>query len=107
MGIALATTICRAEQQTNFSRLAERVTPYDPAAQGMIEQLRQGMMARGADAATALAQAYASVGGMVQRQAYLMSFVHVFQLLAIIFVAVAPLLLLMRRPRKGSVAAGH
>jgi hypothetical protein len=36
-----------------------------------------------------------------------MSFIHVFRLFAIIFVVVAPLLFLMRRPRKGAVAAGH
>ena len=64
-------------------------------------------MARGSDAATALSQAYAVVGGMVHRQASMMSFIHVFQVLAIIFVVVLPLLLLMRRPRRGSVVAGH
>ena len=37
----------------------------------------------------------------------MLSFVHVFQLLAVIFVAMLPLLLLMRRPRRGSVVAGH
>jgi DHA2 family multidrug resistance protein len=76
------------------------VTPYDPAAQSMLEQLRQGFIARGSDSVIALEQAYAALGGMVQRQGYLLSFVHVFQLLAIIFVAVVPFHLLMRRPRK-------
>jgi DHA2 family multidrug resistance protein len=106
-GIALATTLLARSQQTYVSRLSEHITPYDPGAASMLQQLQQGFMARGSDAATALSQAYAVVGGMVQRQASMMSFIHVFQVLAIIFVVVLPLLLLMRRPRRGSVVAGH
>jgi MFS transporter, DHA2 family, multidrug resistance protein len=106
-GIALATTLLARSQQTYVSRLNENITPYDPGAASMLQQLQQGFMARGSDAATALSQAYAVVGGMVQRQASMMSFIHVFQVLAIIFVVVLPLLLLMRRPRRGSVVAGH
>ena len=107
LGIALSTTLLARTQQTSFSRLGEHVTPYDPASSAMIEQLQQGFIARGSDAATALSQAYAALGGMVQRQAYLLSFIHVFQVLAFVFVAVLPLLLMMRRPRRGAVAAGH
>jgi DHA2 family multidrug resistance protein len=106
-GIALTTTLLSRGRQTYFNRLGENVTMYDPAAVTMLEQLRQGFMARGSDAATALAQAYAALGGIVQQQAYMISFIHVFQVLAIIFVAVLPLLLVMRRPRRGSAAAGH
>jgi DHA2 family multidrug resistance protein len=106
-GIALSTTLLARSQQTSFSRLGEHVTPYYPASSAMIQQLQQGFIARGSDAATALAQAYAALGGIVQRQAYLLSFIHVFQVLALVLVAVLPLLLMMRRPRRGAVAAGH
>lgn len=81
--------------------------PYDPAAASTLRQMQGGFMARGADAVTALEQAYAAIGGIVQRQAAMLSFIHVFQVLAMIFVAVLPLLFLMRRPRRGQVAAGH
>ncbi len=106
-GIALATTMLARSQQTSFSRLGENVTDLDPNTVSMLEQMRQGFMARGADAATALSQAYAALGGVVQREAAMLSFIHVFQVLAIIFVAVLPLLFLMRRPRRGKVVAGH
>ena len=96
-GIALATTLLSRSQQTYFGRLSEHVNPYDPAAASMVEQLRRGFMASGSDAATALSQAYAAIGGMVQRQAAMLSFIHVFQVLAIIFVGVLPLLFVMRR----------
>jgi MFS transporter, DHA2 family, multidrug resistance protein len=106
-GIALSTTMLARSQQTSYSRLSENVSPYSPAASSLLQQLQAGFMARGSDAAAAMKQAYAAVGGMVQRQAAMLSFIHVFQLLAIIFVAVLPLLFLMRRPRRGSMVAGH
>jgi DHA2 family multidrug resistance protein len=39
--------------------------------------------------------------GMVQRQAAMVSFVGLFQLLGILFLALLPLVLLMKRPRGG------
>ena len=68
-GIALSTTLLARNQQINAGRLGENVTLYDPAAAAMIQQIQQAFMARGSDAATALSQAYATLGGMVQRQA--------------------------------------
>ncbi|MCC6588223.1 MAG: DHA2 family efflux MFS transporter permease subunit [Bryobacterales bacterium] len=106
-GIALSTTLLARSQQRYFSRISENITPYDPAAASMLRQMQEGFMARGADAANALEQAYAAIGGIVQRQAAMLSFIHVFQVLAMIFVAVLPLLFLMRRPRRGQVTAGH
>jgi DHA2 family multidrug resistance protein len=58
-------------------------------------------MARGADLATATAQARAAVWGIVQRQAAMLSFTDVFRLLAGLFLALLPLLLLMKNPRAG------
>lgn len=106
-GIALSTTLLARTQQSSAVRVGESVTMYDPATVSTLQQLQQGFMARGSDAATALAQAYAAIGGMVRQQAAMLSFVHVFQLLAVIFVAMLPLLFLMRRPRGKAVIAGH
>ena len=65
-------------------------------------------MAAGADAVTATERAYAALFGMVQRQAAMVSFVSLFELLGIMFIALVPLVLLMKRPRTGSAAsAGH
>jgi hypothetical protein len=43
---------------------------------------------------------------MVQRQASMVSFVGLFQLLGIIFLVIIPLVLLMKRPGKGGPAVG-
>jgi len=65
-------------------------------------------MAAGADAATASERAYAAMFGLVQRQATMVSFVVIFQLMGVIFIALVPLVLLMKRPKAGgSPAAAH
>ena len=57
-------------------------------------------MAAGADAVTATNRAYAALFGMVQRQATMVSFVGIFQLLGVMFFALVPLVLLMKRPKR-------
>ena len=49
---------------------------------------------------TATSRAYAALFGMVQRQATMVSFVGLFQLLGVLFLALVPLVLLMKRPGK-------
>jgi len=84
------------------------VTPYDPASQSMLYQLKAAFMAAGADAVTATERAYAALFGMVQRQATMVAFVGIFQLMGIIFIALVPLVLIMRRPKThGSPMAAH
>jgi len=64
-------------------------------------------MAAGADAVTATERAYAALFGLVQRQATMVSFVGVFQLLGYVFIALVPLVLLMQRPKGGGHVAAH
>jgi DHA2 family multidrug resistance protein len=64
-----------------------------------------GVHGRSADISTATARANAALFGMVQRQATMVSFVGIFQLLGVLFVALIPLVLLMKRPKRGGPAA--
>jgi DHA2 family multidrug resistance protein len=57
--------------------------------------------AQGADPATAYHKAYVGLFGLVQRQAVMLAFIDVFQLLAVMFLAIIPLILIMKRPGKG------
>ena len=87
--------------------LGAHVTPYDPRAQAMFEQLRGGVHGRAAPTSPRRrSRAYAALFGMVQRQASMVSFVGLFQLLGIIFLVIIPLVLLMRRPGHGGPAVG-
>ncbi len=101
LGIAVATTILARRQQQHTSVLASHVDAYSPQARALLDQMRSAFLARGSDAVTAAQQAQAAVSGMVQRQAAMLSFTDVFRLLAILFVALVPLLFLMRSPRAG------
>ena len=74
----------------------------------MLAQMKGAFMAAGAGASTATARAYAAMAGLLQRQATMVAFVYIFQTLGIVFIALVPLVLLMKRPRgAGSSAAAH
>jgi DHA2 family multidrug resistance protein len=108
IGIAVTGTMVARGRQVSESLLGSHVTAYDPASQTMFAQLRAGFIASGADGVTATSRAYAALSGMIQRQAAMVSFVGLFQLLGIVFFALLPLVLLMKRPRSGAApVAGH
>jgi MFS transporter, DHA2 family, multidrug resistance protein len=101
IGIASVTTISSRHTQAHINDLSQNVTPYNPIAQNMMAQMKAAFMARGMDAATAAKQAAAGLFGMVQQQAAMMGYVDVFFLLAIMFAACLPLILLMKKAPKG------
>jgi len=103
-GIALSVTLIARRQQLHQQRLVEHLTPTDGTYQATLEAMKQMFMSKGADAVHAAAQAQQMVYGMVLRQATLLSFLENFRLLAYTFLAVIPLMLLMKRirPRKGA-----
>jgi DHA2 family multidrug resistance protein len=108
VGIAATGTMLARHSQSTTALLGANVTPFNPAAQTMLAQMKQAFIAAGADAVTATNRAYAALFGVVQRQATMMSFVSIFQLLGVMFFALVPLVLLMRRPKAGGqVEAAH
>jgi DHA2 family multidrug resistance protein len=90
--------------------LSAHINPYNPAAQSVIQAMKQAFIARGMDAATATRQAMAGLFATVQQQASMMSYADTFFLLAVMFVAGLPLIFLMKKPPKGGggpAAMGH
>jgi DHA2 family multidrug resistance protein len=106
VGIAVTGTLLARHSQATTSTLGTHVTMYDQASQSMFTQLRAGFIAGGADAVTATNRAYAALFGMVQRQAAMVSFVGLFQLLGVMFLALLPLVLIMRKPKGGGHVGG-
>jgi MFS transporter, DHA2 family, multidrug resistance protein len=106
IGIAATGTMLARHSQSTTSMLTANVTPYDPMSQSMMYQMRGAFMAAGADAVTATERAYAAMFGLVQRQATMVAFVGIFQLMGVIFIALLPLVLLMKRPKSGGSAVG-
>jgi MFS transporter, DHA2 family, multidrug resistance protein len=106
IGIASVTTISARHAQVHMNSLSANVTPYNPAAQSLMAQMKAGFMARGVDAATATKQATAGLFGIVQQQAAMMGYIDVFFLLAIMFAACLPLILIMKKAPKGGGGPG-
>jgi DHA2 family multidrug resistance protein len=108
VGIATTGTMLARNNQSTTALLGVNVTAYDAASQQTFAGIRAGFLASGADAVTATNRAYAAMFGLVQRQATMVSFVGIFQLLGVLFVALVPLVLLMKRPQRGrGPAAAH
>jgi DHA2 family multidrug resistance protein len=110
IGIASVFTVVARHSQAHTSVLAAHITPYDPGAMALMSNIKNGMVASGADPATANQQAYAMAFGMVQRHAAMLSYLDAFFLLSMLFLAVLPLIFLMKKPElTGSDAAsmGH
>jgi DHA2 family multidrug resistance protein len=105
VGIALSTTMLARRGQANIDVLGAHVNVYDPQVRTFLEGLRNAMIARGADLTTATERAQALAFGLVARQGSMLAFVGVFRLLALIFLAMLPLLLLMRPPRHRTAGA--
>jgi DHA2 family multidrug resistance protein len=104
-GIALGTTLLARRSQFHQQNLISHLTPLDPAYQSTVQGLTEALTGRGADAAQAASQAQGVIYGMVQQQAMMKAFVDVFWLLAFVFLAVIPLVFLMKKvePHKGAV----
>jgi len=106
-GIAIIETMLERWGQQHTNVLIAHVNPYSLDSQIMFQKLQSMYMGKGSDVTTAAKRAYATLFGMTQRQAGILSFNQAFQLLGLIFLLVAPLVLVMHRPRTraGSAAA--
>ena len=110
IGIAVTGTLLARHTQATSVLYSANVTGLDPTSQSMFYQMRAAFMAQGADITVATSRAYAALQGMVMRQASIVSFVGLFQLLGVVFLVVVPLVLLMKRPRASGgpgAAAAH
>jgi MFS transporter, DHA2 family, multidrug resistance protein len=102
VGIAVTGTMIARHTRIVTGTLGEHVNIYDPETQQMFMQIRSGFLAAGADMVTATNRTYAALFGMLSRQAAMVSFVGLFELLGIIFLLLIPLVLLMKRPGGGA-----
>ena len=104
IGIAFVTTMLARRRAFHTAILTTHISQYGSTSASYLESLRSAFIARGADAATATQRAYAAASGMVARQAAALSFIDLFWLLALFFLAMVPLLFFMKRPEHAEVA---
>jgi DHA2 family multidrug resistance protein len=103
-GIAIATTVLARRQQHHQNILVGHVTPYTSAYDTTIQAMQQSFARNAANAADALHQGQAQLYAMVQQQALVLSYIDAFWLLAVIFAAMLPLVLLMKKSDPGGTA---
>jgi len=110
MGIATSATLLARRRQAYTNLLVKHVNPYSLKTRMTLAGIRNGLISRGVDPATAGRRSYAVLFFEIQRQAGMKGFIDVFRLLGILFILTLPLILIARpaRNRKnGPQAAAH
>jgi len=108
VGIALTGTYLQRHRQVVSAALGENINVYDPVSRSIIAQITNGMVAAGADTVTATQRAYVILQGMLFRQASMNTFVTIFRVMGVVFLLMIPLVLIMKRPKRGGApVAAH
>ncbi|MGH9413915.1 MAG: DHA2 family efflux MFS transporter permease subunit [Terriglobales bacterium] len=107
IGISVVTFLVARRTQFHQNRLTAHIGSSNPQLAHMIAGFKAMLISRGMDATTAARQALAAIYGMVQQQSLLLSYVEVFFVLGVVFLCMAPLVLLMRRPKSSRAMSAH
>jgi MFS transporter, DHA2 family, multidrug resistance protein len=99
-GIALLTTFVIRRSQLHQNHLVSHQWAGHMGTEQMLSGMKAWFMSQGSDAYTAGRQALAGMYGMVQRHAAMLSFVEAFWIMGVMFLAVLPLVLTLRRIEK-------
>ena len=106
VGIAFAATLWDRRAQFHQTVLASHVSPYDPAYVHALAGMKHMLTAQGASAVDAGAVGGNDLSDGAAAGAVL-AYIDVFKVMAVVFFAVIPLLLFVKRTKPGAVAAGH
>jgi MFS transporter, DHA2 family, multidrug resistance protein len=99
VGIATVTTMLDRRAQFHQARLMEHVNDFSAAYRNTLHGTQTKLIAAGSTVAHAGAQAHAMIYGTIQRQAVMLAFIDNFKMLGIVFFALIPILLLMKKPK--------
>ncbi len=105
VGISFVTTMLARRSQFHQSVLAARATDFSPQFRAAIQGTSHFFMSGGA--VTAQQQTYGQFYGSVLRQSNMMAYLDNFWMLGVSALVVIPFVFLMKRPPKGTAAAGH
>jgi MFS transporter, DHA2 family, multidrug resistance protein len=95
-GIALANNFVATHYAQHRNDLIANVYPSNPAVVERLSAITNGIIAKTGDAATAAQQATAYLNAMVDRQAYLLSYMDTYRLISYFFIAVFPLIFMLK-----------
>lgn len=98
VGIATVATLLVRGRIANRALLNERLDGYSWVSRNALERFEEGFLSQGVAAAAAADEALRAVSLQLDEQAQMLSFVRVFEILALIFLALVPLLFVLRKP---------
>ncbi len=98
VGVSMVTTILARRTQSNTAVLGANLHSASPMAMKMVAEAQGLFLSKGFDYASASRMSLASLFGIVQQQAWMLSFIAVARLFGILFIVVIPLLLIMQKP---------
>jgi len=87
--------------QAHQSRLMEHVNSFSSAYHNMISGTEARLVSAGSGLSQAADQANGMLLNTVQRQSAMLAFVDNFKMLGVVFLAVIPILLLLKKPKSG------
>jgi DHA2 family multidrug resistance protein len=108
-GIAMVTTMLARRAQYHQNVLVSHMTPYDPAYRDALGRTQAAIQSYGASAPDAAQQAHGALYGTLLKQSNMLAFSDTFWLMGILFLAIIPLMLLLRKvgPVRGPISMEH
>ncbi|BDC98790.1 DHA2 family efflux MFS transporter permease subunit [Persicobacter psychrovividus] len=107
-GIALMNTYIVRKVAGVRGHLISFITPDNPAFVEKKNLIMHGLIAKGVNVHQASATAMRMIEGLVDKQAYTITYVSSFQVIGVFFVCILPICLIMKKTKvNGKVEAGH
>ncbi|HEY3320377.1 MAG TPA: DHA2 family efflux MFS transporter permease subunit [Planctomycetota bacterium] len=106
-GIALVTTLLARRAQVHQNMLVGHLTPYDPAYQNQLQRTTSYLAAQTADPVQAAQQAHGLMYAQLNQQATMLAYLDCFMAMAVIFLALLPVVFLVRKTVPGKDAPMH
>jgi DHA2 family multidrug resistance protein len=108
-GIALITTFISRQNVIHGTYLGNSLDITKPAVFQRVQGLQQFFISKGAGPAEALKKAYAALGGIINKQAAVLSYMDVFLYLGVAFLLCVPFIIMVKgnRGQKLSMADAH
>jgi DHA2 family multidrug resistance protein len=108
LGIAIMATLLTRFTAMKKAMLTEHITNIDPASLGRLQQITQGLIARGTNPLLAKQQALMIIDKQIQAQASVLAFSRIYLISGAILVGALPLLLLFKTGKgRGSAGMAH
>lgn len=106
VGIAIMTTMLARNAQIHQAVLTTHTTQYDPNFQARVAQMINNLPGGGGPGGGALTQAYATIYGMVVKQAMVLSYIDNFRILAILCFLCVPAAFIFKKVRDAKAVEG-